>query len=259
MRRGRGVAHPAADLRARDSGGGEAEGRRRLITRLLGAVLTSRWSRRGVGRGSRSCGAGTSPRRSKEPERPCAAWSPMRPPVVVVAPWCMRPRRKVPVVTTTRGARSVRPSRSATPLTVVVATAPEARRGVDLPRLALDEVAVGGGLEALLHPLRVLGLVALRARAPWRGSLGALEHAGTGSPVASVASPVSPPRARRPRVASWPLASAADRGIAAHLADGVEVAAHQGGAHAQAGGRCRGLDAGMAATDHHHLRTRPDA
>ena len=45
------------------------------------------------------------------------------------------------------------------------------------------------------------------------------------------------------------LADAADRGIAAHLAQGLDVVRQQQGAGPHAGGRERGFGAGMAAAD----------
>ena len=50
------------------------------------------------------------------------------------------------------------------------------------------------------------------------------------------------------------FAHPADAGIAAHLANLVEVHGEQRRGHAHAGGDMRSLDPGMPAADHHHLR-----
>ena len=71
-------------------------------------------------------------------------------------------------------------------------------------------------------------------------------------PVASVFRPITPPSASISRT-MWPLAKPADGRVAGHLADGVEVLGEHQVCATEPGGGHRGLDPGVAGTDHNHI------
>ena len=111
------------------------------------------------------------PSRSSVRDRPSAGASPTRPAGVWRSPIWMRPRRNVPVVSTTRRCRELAPVRQ-----------PDARRPAapgdhEVIGLALDHRQVGGVADRLLHGRGVKLAVGLGARPAHRRPLAPIEHA----------------------------------------------------------------------------------
>src|SRR6266508_1531570 len=103
-------------------------------------------------------------------------------------------------------------------------------------------------LEQLAHRPAVEGAVALRARRPHGGTLGAVEHTeldrrAIGGAAHDAAQGVH-------LAHDGALGDPADRGIAGHLADGVEVGGEKQSPGVQASGHDRGLRASMASANH---------
>ena len=177
---------------------------------------------------------------SRRWERPLAGGSPWRPAGVFSSPRWIRPRRKVPVVSTTAPARMARPSAVTIP-----ATAPFCDHQV-LHR-ALDHLQVRRRPDRGLHGGAVELAVGLGARALHGRPLGAVEQ-----PELDAGRIGHPPHQAVQRIDlahQVALAEPADGRVARHLADGGEAVRHQRRARAHAGRRSRRLAAGMAAAD----------
>ena len=181
-------------------------------------------------------------------DRPMAGASPTRPAGICFSPIWMRPRRNVPVVSTTAPAEISRPSASVTPQ-----TRPSAM--TQIVGFGLDDVQVGGRADRGLHGCRVELAVGLRARSAHRRALAAVETRGIGCRRASATRPIRPSKASISRT-RWPLPRPPMAGLQRHGADGGEAMRHQRRARAHAGGRRRGLTAGMAAADHDDVELR---
>ncbi len=174
-------------------------------------------------------------------ESPIAGASPTRPAGICFSPMWMRPRRNVPVVSTTAAAEISRPSANLTPQT----------------RPSFDDEIVGLGFDHRrdwrfanrgLHGLRVKLAIGLGARAAHRRAFAAVENAeldaaGVGDAAHQAVEGIDFPH-------QMALAEPADGRIAGHGADGGEPVRHQRGFRAHAGGRSRGFTAGMAAANH---------
>jgi hypothetical protein len=100
------------------------------------------------------------------------------------------------------------------------------------------------GGDAVLHPVG-LGPGPAHGHAPAGVEDAEVDAIGVGEPAHSPAQGVQLPH-------HVPLAHAADAGVAAHLADLIQVHGEQGGGHTHAGGNVRRLDAGVPASDHHN-------
>ena len=206
------------------------------ISRLAQSIV--RPSRRAgvpvLSRPSRSSSA------SRRWERPLAGGSPWRPAGVFSSPRWIRPRRKVPVVSTTAA-------------------------GADGPAVGGDDPGHGAVLDQqVLH--RPLDHLEVRRRPDRRLHGGAVElavglgaRALHGRPLGAVEQPEldagrigdAPHQAveRIDLAHQMALAEPADGRVAGHLADGGEAVRDQRRARAHAGSRRRGLAAGMAAAD----------
>ena len=115
----------------------------------------------------------------------------------------------------------------------------------------LSQLEIAEALEQLPHGAAVQRAVALRARRPHRRPLGAVEHpelerrtiAGTAHETAQRVDLAHHSALRDP----------ADRGIAGHLADGVEVGGDDQGARAEPGAHDGGFGSGVAGADDEHI------
>ncbi len=160
----------ALDLRVVDALGQDGERLRRLVAGLHlergpvdGAAVEPR-RRSGLepaerkARRARACATGRAPAPRRR-GRPASCCSPI---------W-MRPRRNVPVVSTTAPAPSSRPSASLTPATRPL-------RDHEIIGLGLDHREVRGAADRLLHGGGVELAVGLRARPAHRRPLAPVEH-----------------------------------------------------------------------------------
>ena len=170
-----------------------------------------------------------------------AGASPTRPAGVCRSPIWIRPRRNVPVVSTTAPQASSRPSARRTPVTRAVAD----HQIVDL---ALDHRQIRGLADRALHRRRIELAVRLGARPAHRRSLAPVEHAELDA--ARVGDPAHQAVERIDLAHQMALAEPADRRIAGHRADGREPVRDQRGRRAHARSRGRGLAAGVPAADH---------
>ena len=185
------------------------------------------------------------PSRSSVRDRPSAGASPTRPAGVWRSPMWMRPRRKVPVVSTTAPARELAAVRELEAGDAAVANQ-------QIVGLGLDHREVRGVADLLLHGGGVELAVGLRARAAHRRPLAAVEHAELDA--AAVGDAAHQAVERIDLAHQMALAEAADRRIARHRADGGEAMRHQRGAGAHARGRGRGLAARMPAAHDDHVK-----
>ena len=185
------------------------------------------------------------PARSSVRDRPSAGASPTRPAGVWRSPMWMRPRRNVPVVSTTAPAPSSRPSASLRPAT----RSPWISTIVGL---GLDHREVRDAADLLLHGGGVELAVGLRARPAHRRPLAPVEHAELDA--ATVGDASHQPVERIDLAHQMALAEPADRRIARHGADGGEAMRHQRGLGAHARGRRRGLAARMPAAHDDHVK-----
>ena len=215
---------------------------RRLVSGLHFEARPSRWcvpsSRGGVPVLRRPS---AKPSRSSVCDRPTDGASPTRPAGVWRSPMWIRPRRNVPVVSTTAPAAELAAVRQAK------AGDPPARED-EIVGLPLDHGEIGGLADRLLHRLGIELAVRLRPRAAYRRPLAAIEDAELDT--AAVGHPAHQPVERIDLPHQMALAEPADRRIARHRPDGGEPVRHQGRRGAHAGGRGRGLAAGVAAADH---------
>ena len=192
-------------------------GRGSVVAGLLGEareIDVSRATRGGVPVLSRPS---VRPRLRSESLSSIAAGSPMRPPGVCSSPVCIRPRRNVPVATTTAdGGGSCEPSLSRTPVTrgrtcraagsARIASTPASM--IVRLRAVFQVAAEDGGVEPA---------VGLGARRPDGGALAAVEHAEldaglVGDEAHEAAEGVD-------LADDLALADAADGGVAGHAAD----------------------------------------
>ena len=156
----------------------------------------------------------------------------------------MRPLRKVPVVMTVARARTVRPSRSLTP---VIRELECFVSKMNVHDFGLLDVEIGLRLEDFAHFYAVLLLVALRARRPHGGAARSVEQAeldadGVGDFAHDAAEGID-------FAHKMALGDAADGRIAGHLRDEIEVQCEEGGAQAHARGSHGGFAAGMSGSD----------
>ena len=173
-------------------------------------------------------------------ERPLAGGSPWRPAGVFSSPRWIRPRRKVPVVSTTEPARIARPSAVTIPATAPFSTSRSSTA-------ALDHLEVRRRPDRGLHGGPVELAVGLGARALHGRPLGAVEQAELDA--GRIRHPPHQAIKRIDLAHQMALAEPADGRIAGHLADGGKAVRDQRRARAHAGSRRRGLAAGMAAAD----------
>ena len=181
------------------------------------------------------------PIRSSVSDSPTAGASPTRPAGVCVSPTWIRPRRNVPVVSTTAPHDSSRPSLSRTPVTLSAAISRSSASPSTTVRFAVSRIArcIAGGIKLA---------VGLRARPAHGRTLAAIEHAELDA--ALVGDAAHQPVERIDLAHQMALAEPADRRIAGHRPDGREAVRDQRGARAHARGRGRGLAAGVAAANH---------
>ncbi len=149
------------------------------------------------------------PMRSRLADNSFAAGSPRRPPGNCSSPMCIRPRRNVPVVRTTVGEENVRPSRQAMPQTC-------------WPCVRISE-AIASTMVRFGVPSRRARMkswylyLSAWARGDW--TAGPFERFSRRNcmPVASIARPISPPRASTSR-AICPFAKPPTAGLQLILA-----------------------------------------
>ena len=187
------------------------------------------------------------PTRSSASDRPTAGASPTRPAGVCCSPIWMRPRRNVPVVSTTAPASTVRPSPSRMPETAPSRT----RRSSASPSITAEVRAVPN---RRLHRGRIEPPILLGPRPAHRRPLAAIEDAELDA--ALVGDAAHQPVERIDLADEMPLPQPTDRRIAGHGADGGEAMGDQRRPRAHARGRSRRLTAGMAAADHDDIETR---
>ena len=111
----------------------------------------------------------------------------------------------------------------------------------------LRELQERDRLEQLPHRAPIQGAIALRARGPHSGPLGAVQHAelnggAIGGAPHDAAQGVD-------FAHDGALGNPADGRVAAHLSDGIERGGEQEGASAEPGGHGGGFGSGVAATD----------
>ena len=160
----------------------------------------------------------------------------------------MRPRRNVPVVSTTAPVRRLRPSASV--------TAGHAAIGNDeIVGFGLDDRQVRSRANRLLHRSRVELAVSLGARAAHRRALAAIEHPELNA--AAVGHPAHQPVERIDLADQMALAEPADRRVARHRADGREAVGDERGSRAHARGRGRSLAARVPAADDDDIEAHP--
>ena len=183
------------------------------------------------------------PARSSVRDRPIDGASPTRPAGICRSPIWMRPRRKVPVVSTTAPAPNMRPSARRTPVTRASTN--------EVIHLAFDDRQIRRLPDRRLHRRCVKLAVGLGARAAHRRSLAAIEHAKLDA--AGIRDAAHQAVERIDLANQMALAEPADGRIAGHRADGGEALGDQRRARAHPR-RCGGrLAAGMAAADDNHI------
>ena len=238
-----GRGDPAVDLRVGDPLGQERERHRRVVA---GLHLQARPVDRAAVEARRRAGLEPAEPQTRAPagarERPLAGGSPWRPAGVFSSPRWIRPRRKVPVVSTTAPARIARPSagddaRPRAPFSTIRSST-----------AALDHLEVRRRPDRGLHGRAVELAVGLGARALHGRPLGAVEQAELDA--GRVGHPPHQAVQRIDLAHQVALAEPADGRVAGHLADGGEAVRDQRRARAHARRRRRGLAAGMAAADH---------
>ena len=183
------------------------------------------------------------PARSSVRESPIAGASPTRPAGICRSPIWMRPRRNVPVVSTT--------SASAIGAAVGQPDAGDAVAREQIVDLAFDHRQVRLPPDRRLHGRGVKLAVGLGARAAHGRTLAAIEEpeldaGGVGDAAHEAVERVD-------LAHQVPFAEPADRGIAGHGADGRKPLGDQRRTRAHARGRGRGLTAGMAAANDNHI------
>ena len=185
------------------------------------------------------------PARSSVRESPTAGASPTRPAGICRSPIWIRPRKNVPVVSTTAPARTMRPSASRTPVTRASTTRSSTSASITV-KFAVCRIAC-------LHRRRIELAVGLGARTAHCRSLAAIEHAKLDA--AGIGDAAHQAVERVDLADQMAFAEPADGGIAGHGADGGEAMGDQRRARAHARGGGRRLTAGMAAADDNHIET----
>ena len=153
----------------------------------------------------------------------------------------IRPRRKVPAVSTTAGASYRRPSSVSDP-GYASALDDERRRG------PLGKRQSALPLQQRAHRAAIQPTVALRPRGSNRRPLRPVEH-----PELNARQVGRPPHDAAERIDfahDGPLGDPADGGIARHLPDGFEILREEERARPGAAGECRRLRARVSGTDH---------
>ena len=185
--------------------------------------------------------------RSSASERPTAGASPTRPAGVCCSPMWIRPRRNVPVVSTT----------AAGPHHPAVAE-PDAGHGAlpneEIVRLPLDHREVRAVPHRRLHRGRIETPVLLRPRTADRRPLAAIEDAKLDA--AFIGDTAHQSVEGVDLADKMALPQPADRRIARHGTDGGEAMGDQRRRRAHARSRSRRLTAGMAAADHDDIEAR---
>ena len=115
----------------------------------------------------------------------------------------------------------------------------------------LGELERREALEQRAHGTAVQRAVALGARGPYGGSLGAIEHPELDG--RAIGGPAHDAAERIDLAHDGALRDAADGGIARHLADRVEVGREEQRRGAESGGHDGGLAAGVAGADDDHI------
>ncbi len=158
------------------------------------------------------------PNRSSVSESPTAGASPTRPAGVCFSPIWIRPRRKVPVVSTVAAQWNTRPSARRTPV-----TAPS--RDDQVVDLTLDHREIFGRADRPLHRGGIELAIGLGARSAHRRSLAAIEHAELDSSLVGDASHQAVERIDLAH--QMTLAEPPDRRVARHRPDGRKPVRHQ--------------------------------
>ena len=116
-----------------------------------------------------------------------------------------------------------------------------------------DDLEIGRGADRGLHGLRIELAVGLRARAAHGRAFAAVQNAELDAAFVGDAAHEAVQSVDFPDQMAF--AEPANGRIAGHGADGGESMRHQGRFRAHAGGRSRGLAAGMAAADDEHVES----